>query len=225
MNVLSDLLPGRHRELIAHALEMVGGDIVFAHVAQGLCHESTGATGERKHSPGISTEIDLEVSQFHAGGSAIRVINKLGWNLVTEPELIGCAGGRRKYPQISLSTDGVDHGGCCRPHLAKNGMAVWHVVEPASDSANLPGAHQAGEYHANGARIPQVGEIMWGERPPRTLRLDPAEDLLGIIRGNSTIHVEKNVLFFQQSKTSDLDEGWQVSAPHHPFPLRTSSRS
>ena len=199
MDVLNELFAGGGRKVITHAAEMIGGDLVFSHIAQGLGHESAGTTGEREHAAGIPPEIDLEISQHHAGGRAVGVVNQLGWNLRAQPELISSSGGRRKEPQIPLSADGFDDGVRAGSHFSKKRVAVRCVVETVADSPDMVAAHQTGQRHADGAGIAQIGKIMRGKRPARSLRLDPAEDLLWVI-GGGNFHVENNARFFQRIK-------------------------
>ncbi len=199
MDVLDELLAGGGRKVIAHAAEMIGRDLVFSHIAQGLGHESAGTTGEREHAAGIPPEIDLEISQHHAGGGTIGVVNQLGWNLCAQPELIGRGGGGRKEPQIPLSADGIDDGVRAGTHFSKKRVAVRCVIETVADSTDCVATHQTGQRHANGARIAQICKIMRGERPARPLRLDPAEDLLWVV-GDGDFHVENNARFFQRIK-------------------------
>ena len=198
-DVLGELFAGGGRKVITHAAEVIGRDLVFSHIAQGLGHESAGTTGERQYAAGIPTEIDLEISQHHAGRCSVGVVNQLGWNLGAQPELIGSGGGGRKEPQIPLSADGIDDGVRAGTHFSKKWVAVRRVVETVADSTDSVAAHQAGQRHADGAGIAQIRKIMRGERPARPLRLDPAEDLLWVI-GGGNFHVENNARFFQRIK-------------------------
>lgn len=200
LDVLEELLASGNWKLGSHALDVVGGDFVFSQVTKGLGDESAGSAGEGEHSAGVAAEVDLEVSKRHTGGGAIGVVNQAGRDLGAESELVGGCGGRRQNPQIPFSANRVDDGIHRRSDLTKDRMLVRDVVQTMADAADFPAAGEATERHGNGTGIAEVVKIVRRKRPPCALRLDAAEDLLGLVRCRGDVHVVNDAWFLQRSK-------------------------
>lgn len=163
-------------------------------------NESAGSAGEGEHATGVSTKVNLDISQCHPGGCTVGVVDQTRGNLGTETELVGGCGGGWKDAQIPFSADGVYDGIHRRSDLAEDRMAVRDVVKTVADAADFPAASEAAERHGNGTGIAEIVKVVWGKRPSATLRLDPAEDLLGLIWCRGDVHVVNDAWFLQRSK-------------------------
>ncbi len=154
---------------------MVRGNAVFAKILERLGHETAGPAGQGEHAPGIAAEDDAGFPKVHGGGGSIGVVDHLRGHLRGQSELIGgdCAGWQ--HPDFLFAGDGSDDGiGACA-NVAQNGVPVRYVIEAASDPPNRTVTDQAGERHANGTGVSDIGKIARCESPTVALGRNTAE--------------------------------------------------
>ena len=78
-------------------------------------------------------------------------------------------------------------------------MGLGVVIEPPAHPADATIAYEPGQGHTDGARIAQIGEVVWRKHPATAMLRNTAHDLLVISwLAVSAFHVENNALFFQQ---------------------------
>ena len=193
--VLKELLAGRDGQVGSDAAQVLWGDLVLADIPQSLGDESTGAAGEPEQAAGIAAEVDLELAEGEPRGCSVGVIDQSGGHLGAESELIGGEGGGGEQAEVALAHDGIDDGIRAGSHLAEQGMEVGLIVEAMADAVDLAAADEAGQGHADGTVITQVGEIVRGEFPTPSSRGDAAQDLLRM-SGCGDFHVENNARVF-----------------------------
>jgi len=88
-------------------------------------------------------------------------------------------------------------------------METGLIVEAMADAADLAAADEAGQGHADGTVITQVGEIVRGQCPTPSSRGDAAQDLLRM-SGCGDFYVENNARFFQLIKIRFWKSGSKI---------------